>query len=293
MNGSKLLNPASVAAIVILGVAAIGLAASIRSFDLYLQKLPIYPQSGMQFHNLPAELETWTRLGEDQVMSAEAADELGTTNYLSRQYVQTDAPPGEEPHRILLHCAYYTGMLDTVPHVPERCLVGNGWDIAGRSKLVPVDLSFEDERGYPRIVPDPDIDAEEHGTIYTMRSPITRTRVRMPRNLENLSLNVTRFRNEARDAYMHAGYFFLANGGVVATADDVRLLAFKLNDDYAYYAKIQFTSLTVDSAEELGEVAGDLLDELMPEIMRCVPDWIEVQEGRYPPDNPRRKKQEM
>jgi len=70
----------------------------------------------------------------------------------------------------------------------------------------------------------------------------------------------------------------------VPRAEGVRTLAFDLRSDYAYYLKVQFTSGAVSSSEELARQAGDLLEDLLPEIMRCVPDWIEVELGRYPPE---------
>jgi hypothetical protein len=33
-------------------------------------------------------------------------------------------------------------------------------------------------------------------------------------------------------------------------------------------------------------LAGRFLDENFAEIMRCTPDWVEVELGEYPPDNP-------
>ena len=67
------------------------------------------------------------------------------------------------------------------------------------------------------------------------------------------------------------------------------MLAFNLTDDYAYYLKVQVGSTDVSSAAELGEVASSLLSDLLGEIMTCVPDWPKVQDGRWPPDNPKRK----
>jgi hypothetical protein len=45
---------------------------------------------------------------------------------------------------------------------------------------------------------------------------------------------------------------------------------------------------SVGSAEELAAQAAGLLDEVLPDLMQCVPDWTEVEEGRWPADNPRR-----
>ena len=276
-----LLNAGAIAGFVVLIVSAVGLGAAIDFFDLYLQKLPIEAPDGLKFHTLPREVPGWKQFGQDQVMSKEAVDELGTNNYVSRIYVQTDVPEGQDPIVIDLHCAYYTGMIDTVPHVPERCMVGGGWEISGASKQVEVPLSFQGPDGFDVIIPDREASTDEQ-TVYTMRSPVTRTRVRLPVGIEDLQMNVTRFRDGGSDRTMHAGYFFLANGGVVSKADDVRLLAFGLTEHYAYYAKVQISSHQVESAEELGEVMGKFMDAMLPEIMRRVPDWVEVKAGRYP-----------
>lgn len=110
------------------------------------------------------------------------------------------------------------------------------------------------------------------------------TSVVLPRDPSKMQLRITEFSNK-NGKKIFAGYFFIANGGHVSSAEEVRLLAFDLRSDYAYYLKVQFTSSTVTSAEELARESSTLLGELLPEIMRCVPDWIEVEAGRYPAKN--------
>lgn len=276
MKPFSLMNPATVVATLILASSAIGIALVQNLGGMHFRKLEIYAPDNRQFHQLPADLPSWKRLGRDEIMSKEAVEELGTDNYISRHYVSKEPINGKQV-LIDLHCAYYTGMIDTVPHVPERCLVGAGWEQAGASReiRVPIDPML--------LAPARDVDPEIHGELYTMRSKVTHSRVRMPRGVEDLSIRVTPFRNQQHEASFYAGYFFIANGGVVASANGVRVLAFNLDDDYAYYAKIQFTSPNVESAEELGEAVASLLEEMLPEIVRCVPDWVDVTEGRYPP----------
>jgi len=88
-----------------------------------------------------------------------------------------------------------------------------------------------------------------------------------------------------------AGYFFMANGGFTPSPEGVRVLAFKLQDDYAYYLKVQVTTGGVD-AEEAARLSASLVGELIAEIARCAPDWVEVESGNYPPDNPRKNKKQ-
>lgn len=274
---------AAVSALVVLGASALGLGAVLRGLKLQLFKLPIEAPGGLKLHSLPTsfprESPRWTQYIPDEIASAEVLEELGTTNYITRWFRRE--PVGDRAELVVqFHAAYYTGMIDTVPHVPERCMVGGGLEIAGATELVPVPLDRS------RLVMDLD-HAEGEDRILMGRSDEVHTRVRLPRGVENLQLMVTPFRDQRNKGRLYAGYFFIANGGVVASANDVRLLAFRLKDDYAYYVKVQFLSASVESAEELGVMAGEMLDELFPELARRLPDWTEVQAGLYPPGNPR------
>ncbi len=264
-----------IVAVGVLACSAVGLTAVIRTSAIHLKKLPVLPPGNIQLHTLPTEYPSWERYGSDKEMSAEAEEELGTTNYLSRTYVQKNPPAGKRPHVIEMHMAYYTEMIDTVPHVPERCLVAGGWLQTGPPQLldVPLDVS--------RIYEDPDVSPEILGApLPTARSLTTYGPVHLPLGVADLQMRASPFANHHGQKYF-AGYFFVTNGGTVPSADDIRLLAFRLTDDYAYYAKIQFTSGTVGSVEELAEVVALMLDEMLPDIMLRLPDWVEVVEGRY------------
>lgn len=258
---------------------AAGLQATMRTLGFYLTKKPIYAVDArgdkVGMLGLPSKLPSWEQARPDEVLSKESIEELGTDNYISRWYRRVGGPADQPPLTMELHCAYYTGTIDTVPHVPERCLVGGGLELAGGSQLIPVPIDMS------RLTRDPDVDTAKHGVLYTARSPITHTRYRLPRGVDDLKINVTQFRNQAGTQKLFAGYFFIANGGIVPTADEVRLLAFKLEDDYSYYLKVQFSSAMVGSAEELAEAAGSLLDEMWAELAQRVPDWVAVKEGTY------------
>ena len=50
---------------------------------------------------------------------------------------------------------------------------------------------------------------------------------------------------------------------------------------------MQATGGTGDTKKGRGALAALVIGGLRPEIMRGVPDWIEVERGEYPEDNPR------
>lgn len=289
MNLRALANPAFLTVFLVLIAAAIGMDAGIRAYGVYLRKLPIDPPGGRVLGAIPAETAHWRRVGGDQDMDAETLETLGTTNYVSRLYT-LKSPEGNKPAPVVqFHCAYYTGMIDTVPHVPDRCFVGGGLALSGGPWTLDVPMDTTDWKPHPDATP------EEIGRVCSVRLDNTWSaaggrRVRLPRDLtpeRPLQLRVTEYISTG-GAKLYAGYFFVANGGWVDSAEKVRLLAFNLTDDYAYYLKVQVSSASASSPEELAALAGSLLDDLFGEIMWCAPDWTEVQAGRYPPDNPRR-----
>jgi hypothetical protein len=265
---------AFIATLALLAASALGLTLGISKYKVMLRKFPIRPGNGRLLLALPSETESFIRVGPDRRENAEVEKTLGTTNYISRRYEEKTPRDPAKPVRLELHCAYYTGMIDTVPHVPERCFVGGGMQIGNMLGEIPLPLDAS------RWSIDTALDSLKFGDIYTVRlgnkSEKAGTYVRLPRNPKDIRMNVTTFLVGEGDLVQHAGYFFIANGGWVAKANDVRLLAFDLKTKYAYYCKVQCTGLNFASAEEFTAASARLLDELLGEIMLCLPDWPAV-----------------
>ena len=275
----------------LIGAGAIG--AYINLFGVHMQKIAIYPKDHRQVSSIPDTTPGWQKIGADQVIGAELVETLGTENYLSRNYYRTRDEDAKNPIVLDLHTAYYTGMIDTVPHVPERCFVGGGLQQGDFSRVMDVPMDTQSWRADTTV---PTQLTGLLGNLYTVRlsndpklSDAPGSRVRLPRGVgpdSPIKMRVSEF--IAQDgSKLYAGYFFIANGGTKANANDVRQLAFNLEDDYAYFLKVQVTGRTFDSFDAFVESSGELLGELIGEIMRCVPDWVDVQTGIYPADNPR------
>jgi hypothetical protein len=299
MKARSLLNPALVTTLLVMTTAAIGMESAISRYQINLRKRPIYAEpipgpdgvAAPALRNLPRTTRHFEQVGQDRLESAEELETLGTDNYLTRFYAQREPGPDGRRHIAELHAAYYTGMIDTVPHVVERCMTAGGIDIVGAT----VTLDIPQATGGWLPSPDAAPDAAGRSHLYTVRlddeysTAVRGLRVNLPRDLtpeHPLKLRITEFAGP-KGPHMFAGYFFIANGGWVATAEHVRDLAFDLQSDYAYYLKVQVGSSDVSSPEELASLAGALLDDLLGEIMTCVPDWQRVQTGKWPPDNPR------
>lgn len=279
------------AGLIMLG-STLGIGAYIKFADLHMQKIPIYPENNRQVSAIPTETANWIRVGSDKISSTEIIEVLGTENYLSRDYILKETQDSKNPVVVEFHAAYYTGMIDTVPHVPERCFVGGGL----QQSVSPRNIQLELDTSSWRV--DESVPAELAGLagkLYTTRLNNDRAltdapgiRVRLPRDVTP-ETTVTMRCSEyllGDGNKIYAGYFFIANGGTKANANEVRTLAFNLSDDYAYYLKIQINSFSAGSVEEFAEHAGMMISDLLGEIMRCTPDWTEVQLGNYPEDRP-------
>lgn len=278
-----LLKGGFIASLALLGVSAGGLGLVVSYFKYYTKKEAIYPESGLLVTSLPPETPSWVREGSDRIEPPEIIEVLGTKNYVSRMYrTKEEWKPGRGPLRVQFHAAYYTGGIDTVPHVPDRCFVGGGMQIGTILGNLPLEFDRTDW-SLNRDVP-------EHLSGRIWKTYITNEHSKragdkpnLPRDPETMRLRTMGFLGPQDEKEMFAGYFFIANGGTVCRAEDVRLLAFDLTSKYAYYLKVQVTSSDVESGEELAEAATSLVGEMLGDIMLCVPDWVRVEMGEYPP----------
>lgn len=282
MSGDRARIIAFAVALTTLVAGAGTLQAVVRALGATLIKKPIEAKYKVQ--SVPAALPSWQRIGSDEQMSQEMVEELGTENYLSRKYIERNPPAGREPRVLDLHLAYYTGMIDTVPHVPERCMVGAGWSIAGSTQWI--SLHLDQDKGQWLLERDLS-DLSRDKRIFSARlgpdSRVPNTRVNLPVNADQLTIRVNPYIHAKSNQRLYAGYFFIANGGHCPNAEDVRLLAFKLEDKYAFYLKVQISTASVTTDEQYAEACSSLLSELLPEIMLCVPDWPELERAAQAP----------
>ncbi len=252
-------------AVVLLAISAVVFQISVSSLNVYLHKNPIYPRQN--FSVLPSKIDGWERVGDDIRFDAAGVESLGTELYLSRTYFSTDnlLPP------VKLHIAYYTGQVDAVPHVPDRCMVAGGFaPLTSEPITIPLEIDqsswTEDMHESLDGIPYRVIAGSEQEDI-----------IRMP--FGDFELRTTEFSHpEFDDDRVFAGYFFVANGKVTAYPERIRLLAFDRSSKHAYYCKIQFTirGKYNFTTEEFIKLVSEFTSDMLPSIMKCLPDWPEV-----------------
>jgi len=154
---------------------------------------------------------------------------------------------------IHLGLTYYTGLVDTVAHIPDRCYIADGYepsaytvptwnlgpDSAGKYFPLPVRfISFEDSTGTNRIS-------------------------------------------------KCVAYVFHTNGHYESDPLGVRQTLEDLTERFGYYSKIELMALvpSVDDAAtaKASAAMSDFLTSARPQIERCLPDWSQLKQS-HPKD---------
>lgn len=263
------------------GVGALGFAPAQRLMGIYLHKEPVPLRR--QLSELPMIVGSWEAVGTDEIVSQEIMRSFGTDEYLTRNF----ALDGNPANGVLqLHVSYYTGGIDSVPHIPDRCYVGGGLTKSPTSSTLT--LGIDDSLWWDDPAHDP-TDPDAHGDPYRMAQTTDPSRqvVRMPRLGSNgLQLNAAEYWAPADPTHtLAAGYLFIANGGVSASSEGVRLLAYDRGSQFAYYCKVQLTLQYPSKPvkrDELAAAASEFLSIMLPDLMACLPDWWEVEHGLWP-----------
>ena len=259
--------------VIVLISSAVGFRASVSALNLYLRKDSVPLRESLD--TIPMKLGRWKRVGIDSRLGEAMVESLGTRFYLDRHY----AIDGNPANGVMtLHIAYYTGMVDAVPHVPERC-----WGAAGlvmisqpSTRDVRVDRSKWDLVSGPKNM--------ATGAIYPSApvvDPVTRREETVFLPIGETEMSVTVFQDESNPKFrLVGGYLFIANARFTSSTNVVKTYAFDLSSRYSYYCKVQCSMLVNDSdqaVETWSELTADLLSELLPTLMRRLPDWTLIE----------------
>lgn len=251
-------HPAFVVVAVILAVGAIGLNGAVESMQLHFKKKPV--PLAQKLETLPGRLGHWVQVSKDEPLGHDIQEVLGTDVYIFRDYVDErvvgsailegfkDKSASErkglvaqiqmrQPNAVIsLALTYYTGLVDTVAHIPDRCIIADGYEVK------------------------PGIADEPQWSLGPEREP--------------LGVRFLNFEDQAGRGRVDRSvcYFFHCNGRYTNSPIIVRKRLADLFEDHGYYAKIECMTLMKDSkASE--QVMIDFLSNALPEVEKLLPDW--------------------
>ena len=262
-------QPGFVVVFTIMLLAALGLNTAINAMGLYFKKEAVPLRVSLDV--LPRQMGPWWQVAKDLPMSAEEQEALATKDYISREFIDSrllmkltkpitfaNWESFTDPQRqqlafmirqrapqgwIRLHMAYYTGLVDTVAHVPERCYVGGGFDPVN-PRVVSLDAFKNDPKRPPAI--------KAKYIDFTDRAAGNST-------MQNVA------------------YFFQVNGCYeYDSLGGVRLRLQDIRERYAYYCKVELMTVLGDKSDVAITTMTDFLESAMPDIERSLPDWTKT-----------------
>lgn len=249
----------------ILLVAAIGLNATVQSLQLTFRKQPVALQAPLKEIN--PRLGPWVQVSADERLPHEVEDALAANEYVFRDYVDSRLVPAnliaefegkpapqrramleairqKAPHAVMnMAVTYYTGMVDTVAHIPDRCYIADGFE-----------PSEYDTKRWACFTPRGDDRAAARFIHFEDNVP----------GRQAVSRNVA--------------YFFHVNGRYTNDPLDVRYTLQNLWERHGYYAKIELMSL-LESRQKASAVMDEFLQHALPEVEKSLPDWSKVKAG--------------
>jgi hypothetical protein len=262
-------------ATVVLLTAALGLNVAVSAMKLHFKKEPV--PLARPLGAIPEKLGSWVQVSQDQPLDKEMQDVLGTKEYIFRDYVNEVDVPGvgerfrnktqPERHELLntlrqqfpnavlsLSVTYYTGMVDTVAHVPDRCVTADGYE--------------------PKEYTTP------HWPIAHQLPPAAKPRAADGSPTDDVEVRYINFEDQTGAAKFprSVSYFFHTNGKFISSPLGVRNELANLFVKKGYYAKIE-TMTTIPDTKISAEKTANFLEAALPEVHKCMPDWNKVVAG--------------
>jgi hypothetical protein len=115
---------------VVLLISAMGIQTLVSAMKIYLHKEPVPLVKPLAEFNAK---KMWPyKLVRNERLESEISEELGTKEYLQMIFEDTRIKDEQTPGKYInFFVTYYTGSTDQVPHVPDVCYVGGGFDSQG------------------------------------------------------------------------------------------------------------------------------------------------------------------
>jgi hypothetical protein len=134
------LKPAFLICAIVLGTAGGFMSFAMKKLNVVIQKEPCPLRKSFD-HLDENGLAQFSILAKHKIENTDIEEALGTEDYIQWIIEDSEAPHGSSVRRLMLFITYYD-LPDQVPHVPEECYTGGGFQ-----KLTSESVSFEINEG--------------------------------------------------------------------------------------------------------------------------------------------------
>jgi len=132
-NRNTLLQPAFVICVAVLATAGVGMSLLTRSLGVYVKKEPLPLKKPLDAMD-EQKLAPYRILAKHVIENEKVVESLGTEDYVQWIIEDLREPVTGPARRLLLFITYYD-VPDRVPHVPEECYTGGGYERLSQSQV--------------------------------------------------------------------------------------------------------------------------------------------------------------
>ncbi len=119
------LQPAFLICAAALAISGAGMAIAIDKFGVYLKKEPMPLKKPLDLLD-ESQLGPYKVISKSKIENEEVIESLGTEDYIQWLLEDTTAAANSPVRRCMVFITYYD-LPDRVPHVPEECYAGGGY----------------------------------------------------------------------------------------------------------------------------------------------------------------------
>jgi hypothetical protein len=246
------LQPAFLICVGFLATAGAGMSVAMKELGMSFKKEPLPLKKTLELLDDSDLAPYRVVLPKRKIENEDILKALGTEDYIQWTMEDTEQAANSPVKRCLLFITYYE-LPDRVPHVPEECWTGGGFE-----RLIRESVTFEIDNNV-------DFKAKVPGKYLVFgpkKAGIWQSNIRIP----NL-------------------YFFKVNGQYASSREDARMeLNKNLFGKYSYFCKVELVFMNQDSVapnkKQAVRASEKLLSVVLPVLEReHWPDWQEVKRG--------------
>jgi hypothetical protein len=130
------LQPAFLICAAVLAIAAAGMSIAVKRSGVYLKKEPLPLKKSLDLLD-EEQLAPYNVIEKRKILNEEIVEELGTEDYIQWVLEDPNVAADSPVRKCLLFITYYR-LPDRVPHVPEECYTGGGYQ-----RLTTDNVTFE------------------------------------------------------------------------------------------------------------------------------------------------------
>jgi len=239
------LQPAFLIGVLVLAAAGAGMSLTMQKLGIIFEKEPLPLKKSLELLD-EANLAPYRVVPPKQkIENPEILQSLGTQDYIQWVLEDSESQAGSPVNKCLLFITYYP-LPDRVPHVPEECWTGGGYQ---KLRSEAVTLNINNGAGFEVEIP----------ASYLVFGPRTADLWQSSVRIPNL-------------------YFFKVNGRYAGSRDEARLALNKnLFGKHSYFCKVELVfnmSSAAPTKEESVAASEKLLAIILPILEKeHWPDW--------------------